>query len=83
MGMPTRPPMRSIKFSDHRILASISPSGEPKTRPQCGQRGFRRRLARQHRTDERKANALAAGMADKFQAVIDELKKPKWVPAEG
>jgi hypothetical protein len=31
---------------------------------------------------ERKANALAVGMADKLQTVIDELKKPKWVPGE-
>jgi hypothetical protein len=29
---------------------------------------------------ERKANALAAGMADKLQTVIGELKKPKRVP---
>jgi predicted acylesterase/phospholipase RssA len=29
---------------------------------------------------ERKANALANRMADKLQTVIDELKKPKWVP---
>jgi hypothetical protein len=32
---------------------------------------------------ERKADALADGMADKLQTVIAELKKPKWVPAAG
>jgi Patatin-like phospholipase len=31
---------------------------------------------------ERKANALVNGMADKLRTVIDELKKPKWVPGE-
>jgi len=31
---------------------------------------------------ERKAQALANGMANKLLAVIDELKKPKWVPGE-
>lgn len=31
---------------------------------------------------ERKADALANEMADKLQAVIDQLKKPKWVPGE-
>jgi predicted acylesterase/phospholipase RssA len=30
---------------------------------------------------ERKANALADGMANKLQTVMDELKKPKWAPA--
>ena len=29
---------------------------------------------------ERKASALATGMADMLRTVIDELKKPKWVP---
>jgi len=32
---------------------------------------------------ERKANALATGMGDKLQTVINELKTPKWVPAVG
>jgi uncharacterized protein len=31
---------------------------------------------------ERKAEALAKGMADKRQTVINELKKPKWIPGE-
>jgi Patatin-like phospholipase len=31
---------------------------------------------------ERKAQALANGMGNKLQAVIDELMKPKWVPGE-
>jgi hypothetical protein len=31
---------------------------------------------------ERKADALINGMARKLQAVIDELKKPKWVALE-
>jgi predicted acylesterase/phospholipase RssA len=29
---------------------------------------------------ERKASALATGLAEKLQTVIDELKKPKWAP---
>jgi uncharacterized protein len=30
---------------------------------------------------ERKAEALANGMADKLRTVVDELQKPKWIPA--